>query len=103
MQTELSFTTHEAENNTESQTHLEHNRAHFSEQCKRVFDLLMSGANLTVYEAMITHGIASFPRRVKDLKDRGVRITDAWYNDGTNKFKRYWMTAEDKESNKKFK
>ena len=44
MQTELSFTTHEAENNPESQTHLEENRAHFSEQCKRVFDLLMSGA-----------------------------------------------------------
>jgi hypothetical protein len=74
MQTQLQFTTHHRENNSRSESHLKAHKAHFSEQCTKLYNILKTGTKLTVLEAMTDHGIGSLPRRVKDLKDGGIKI-----------------------------
>lgn len=99
-QTEILFDVHKRENNAESQGHLDINREHFSAQCKRVYDYLMNGGRLTVYSAIVGLRISSLPRRLKDLKDKGVRISDRWVGEKeTNK--EWFMSTEDKLDNKK--
>ncbi len=70
------FTIHAAENNAESQLHLENNQDHFVNQCENVLALLKSGVRLTVKEAIIKYNIGHLPRRIKDLRDAGNIIQD---------------------------
>lgn len=95
---------HSAENNSESQHHLIENKVHFNKQCQRVFDMLMDGLELNVYDAMVVHGISSLPRRILDLKQRNVSISDKWYNGEFKRIKsKVWFMSEtDKLNNKKF-
>ncbi len=67
--------THTREGNFESEQHLYSNREHFSKQCIKLYNLLMSGHTLTVYSALVEHGIASLPRRALDLSQSGVQLT----------------------------
>lgn len=91
------FTVHQSENNPESQRHLDNNRPKFNRQCQQVFDLLMGGKVLTSYGSMVFHKIGHLARRIKDLRESGVRISDCW--DGGSKH--WYMTPEDKSHNKK--
>lgn len=95
-------TVHLFENNAASQCHLDDNRVHFSKQCLKVFDWLMTGEGLTVLWAA-NNGVASLPRRIKDLKACGVLIDDSWSFAMCAKVKYYYMTKEQIEFNKKFK
>lgn len=100
IQSTIEFSVHQRENNAESQDHLDINREHFSAQCKRVYDYLMNGGRLTVYSAMVDLRISSAPRRILDLKEKGVKISDRWVGEKeTNK--EWFMSTEDKMDNKK--
>lgn len=74
-QIDFSNVIHSNENNSESEQILEANRERIAGQCKRVLELLQAGHRLTVYGAMVDHGISSLPRRVLDLKRKlGIEI-----------------------------
>lgn len=91
------FTVHQSENNPESQRHLDKNRPKFNRQCQQVFDMLMKRTVLSTYTALVNHKIGHLPRRIKDLRESGVMISDCW--DGGSKH--WYMTPEDKSHNKK--
>lgn len=93
------FQTHENENNKESQANLDKNRKRFNAKCKIVFDRLMAGEELTVLQCA-NDGIASLPRRIKDIREKGVEISDYW----NNGVKYYFMTSDQVDINgRKFK
>lgn len=84
---------HWIENNRESQTHLENNEQKFTDQCKKVLELLRSGVRLTTINAP-SYGILSLPRRLKDLRDyNGVQINETWVrdNEGRKMFKEWYL------------
>lgn len=91
------FVVHRLENNVESQMNLDENREHFSNKCRVVFDWLMGGKEITVLWAA-NNGVASLPRRIKDLKQKFM-ISDRW-RDGV---KVYYMSNDDREHNKNHK
>lgn len=76
-QQSLDFTVHRHENNAGSQRHLDAKRGAFSARCAEVYRRLMAGERLTVL-ACANAGISSLPRRILDLKQQGVRISDTW-------------------------
>lgn len=78
--------THIWENNEESQKFLEENANKFGEQCLKIMKLFYQGKKLTVLNAM-NYGIASLPRRIKDLRDRNkvTTIKDEWVYDSKGK------------------
>lgn len=99
-QGEMNFRVHEVENNTEMQYHLEENRKHFSAQCKKVFNLLMSGKELTVLSAITEHGISSLPRRLMDCSLNGVKYSERWFKPESGaKYKVWFMNEDDKKKN----
>jgi hypothetical protein len=89
------FNPHKAENNAASQKHLDANRAKFSRACSTVYSRLMAGDRLTVRQCAID-GISSLPRRVLDLKEQGVAISDEW----AGGVKVYFMSAADAVANR---
>lgn len=84
--------------------HLEKNHTHFSKQCEKVFDLLMRGQEISVISAIHEHNIMSLPRRIKDLKECGVKISDKWIECWKNKpeIKHWYLSKKDKEFNQQF-
>lgn len=88
------LTTHTAENNQESRANLERNRPRFNRVCQLVYTKLMAGERLTVRQCAID-GISSLPRRIADLRENGVLITDFWFG----KVKQYQMLADDRFAN----
>lgn len=98
MQISFNFDPHPWENNSESQTNLETNKDKFSKKCRIVFNLLMDGEKLTVL-GCANLGISSLPRRILDLKQNEVKISDYWENG----VKVYFLTASDRLFNKRFK
>lgn len=93
-QLEIDFL-HSRENNNESEKHLKKNSKSFNQKCKLVYDRLMKGEELTVLQCA-NEGIASLPRRKKDITDKGFKISDRW--DGNIKV--YYMSQEDIQFNK---
>lgn len=89
-QAELVFNVHRVENNSTSQKHLDKNRGKFNATCSKVYARLMAGERLTVRQCAID-GISSLPRRVLDLKQQNVCISDEWV-DGV---KVYFMSQDD--------
>lgn len=97
MQLALDFT-HREENNHDSRRHLEENREKFSDQCQKVYSILLSGVRLTVLSAITEYGISSLPRRILDLKEHfkreeiDVEIKDTWVKtDGKERYKEYYI------------
>lgn len=87
MQLQIDYTAR-AENNKESQAILDSNKDHINTQCEMVKALLLSGYRLTVRGAMIDYGISSLPRRVLDLKQRGVEVKSKLIN---GRYKEYYL------------
>src|ERR1700733_3303865 len=85
---------HERENNHESQTNLEKNKKHFSKQCLKVLQILLDGKRLTVKSAMNQYDVWSLPRRILDLRENGINISDEWVADkeGESKIKQYFLS-----------
>ncbi len=77
---------HIHENSKESLEFLQENEQKFSDQCLKVYRLLLGGVRLTVADA-IGHGIASLPRRLADLRERNgiTNIKDEWVRDTNGK------------------
>ena len=99
-------TTHQRENNAESEQHLQENQKKFSKQCLKVLELLYQGKRLTTYSAP-GYGILSLPRRILDLKENGVEIAERWLTDenGKRTVKEWYMnfkTPSKKEITEKF-
>ena len=92
MQLELHFL-HSKENNRESQFHLEDNCFHFEGQCLRVYELLKKGMRLSVIGAVnLSPPIMSLPRRIKDLRDKGIDVKSEWVIiDGKKLFTEYYL------------
>jgi hypothetical protein len=86
---------HVIENNALSQAFLDANRFKFNTKCKEVFQRLIEGERMTVLEAANT-GISSLPRRIKDLREFGIRISDNWIKKGNSEVIEYFMSAEDR-------
>lgn len=89
------FTCHVYENNPKSEDHLRQNFIHFSAQCLKVYNILISGGMLTVYGALTEEGISSLPRRILDLKQKGFKVSDRWDDRTTVKTKIWFMTSSD--------
>lgn len=84
---------HARENNKESETALNDNRKHFSAQCRKVLDLLLRGDRLTIYDALVVHGISSLPRRAQDLIENRIDVKRE-FKEGT-RIKEYYLTQEE--------
>lgn len=98
------FETHQHENNSSSQSHLNENKKHFNKQCEKVYDILMSGTELSVLSAITEERIHSLPRRLLDLKNQGVSISERWNDQISPKTKVWFMNGNDmKKNSEKFK
>lgn len=86
---------HGKENNALSQAFLDEHRIKFNNKCKQTFERLIAGERLTVLHAANT-GISSLPRRIKDLREFGVIISDEWIVVNESEVIRYYMTEADK-------
>lgn len=95
---------HQKENNQESQQHLEENKDHFSAQCLKVLEILQQGKRLTVKSAMNQYEIWSLPRRILDLKEKGIDIHDEWIldKDGKTKIKQWFLAPKTEQSLQEF-
>lgn len=92
------------ENNVASQQHFEENKVHFSKQCEYLYNLLMRGESITVHSGVLDHGINSVPRRILDLRNAGIKISDTFLsNEDRPKFKSWFMSQEDKAHNEKIR
>lgn len=94
------FEIHNNENCIESQNHLDKNKTNFSNQCRKIYDLLMRGEVLTFKRAIVEFGVGDLRRRMKDLKDmNSVSFHCEW--DSSINSKRWFMTIEDIYNNNK--
>lgn len=92
---------HTTENNIGSQHQLDKYRVHFNTQCRQVFNLLMNGTELNSRDGVTVYGILDTKRRIKELRDWGVLISDrAILN--SHGAKQWFMTETDKIFNKQF-
>lgn len=87
---------HNRENNLDNEKHKSANEERFSEQCRKVLELLKSGVVLTTGKALTEFGIGDLRRRIKDLKDmNGIKdIQWRWHLDkdgNTTRFKEWFM------------
>ena len=87
---------HKRENNSESEQHLHENKYKFIGQCAYVKSLLENGVRLTVVLAVEVYKITSLPRRIKDLKSKGVPIETKWIldSDGKRSHVEYFITKK---------
>ena len=82
------------ENNQESQKFFDENTGHFTKQCKDLFKILLKGERVTTLTAIVKYGIASLPRRIKDLRDiYMVPIRDE--RPEGSRYKEYFIDLED--------
>jgi hypothetical protein len=87
-QQEIDFNISHRENNPESQAHFEANKDKFSKQCRIVYEALLRGERLTTKIAMKDYDIGHLPRRILDLKEKGVSI-DSVFIEGN--YKEYFL------------
>ncbi len=88
IQTEIDFT-NRCENNAESQRFLDANKAKINGDCLKVYELLRQGKILTVDSMYKEHSISSPPRRILDLKRKGIPVKDRTI--GNSRFKEYYL------------
>lgn len=86
-------------NNAESEKHFNEHKSHFNEQCQKVYNHLMNVGSLDVRKAMNELNVMDLRRRIKDLKDCGVLISETKI-EGGNGAKEWLMTFADKFHNK---
>lgn len=92
---------HLKENNPASQAVLNANRDRLNKSCMKVLNLLMSGKELTVRNAMVDYGISSLPRRIMDCEQKlNIVIPERWVylsgkpENGVYKSHKVWFLDE---------
>lgn len=61
-------------------------------QCARMLVYMKAGNKITGLEAVNLFGCICLPRRIKDLKERGVDIKDEWIvTESGKRVKRYFI------------
>lgn len=85
---------HERERGADNQASLDANRTHFNNQCQKVFDLLMDGNTLSSLTGVTVYGMMDTKRRIKDLRDKGIRISDRAIEKGHGA-KEWYMSEQD--------
>ena len=58
-------------------------------QNQQILVHLKKGGSITFWDAVADFGVMHLPRRIKDLKEAGHNITDAWETNNGKRFKRY--------------
>lgn len=98
MQFSLDFQpVHLRENSPLSQSHLDANRERFTASCFEVLKALVKGLELTTDNAKELCGTRSLPRRLKDLRDMGISISDEWILiNGRKSHMKWYMSESDK-------
>ena len=93
---------HTKENNAESEKHLRLYRKHFTRDAANVCYLLVSKEYLTVKGCILNGTSGHLPRRILDIKEFGIDVSDKWVklNNG-KRFKVYYMTPEQIKAAKK--
>ena len=76
---------HERENSQENEQHLHDNYQHFSEQLRKVYDLLKSGIVLTQLSAANDYHINSLSTRISELKVNKIIVQKKWLHDENGK------------------
>lgn len=92
---------HDFDNNPESQKQLDRNRSAYQNQLQKILDLLMGGKALTVFSMYTIYKIGDPRRRIKELKDSGVQMSDK--STKTKGTKTWFMTPEQILENRKLK
>lgn len=99
------FAPHKKENNKESQGNLDNNYAKFTDNCKAVYDYLMGCGTLTTMKAIIGFYVngdkktsGHLPRRIKDLRENGVKISEVRIDAGGTK--EWYMSINDRNYNR---
>jgi len=84
---------HTKENNAESEKHLRLYRRHFTRDAANVCYMFMQGQELTVSFSMARGYTGDLRRRVKDLRDWGIDVSDRWVTSLSTgrKYKSYYM------------
>lgn len=91
-QQQLSFDfLHRRENNQESQDNLTRQASNLNKQCHQVLSILQTGERLTSWSAMVRYHIGHLPRRILDLKEKGIEIHDQWIENDGSRYKEYFI------------
>lgn len=85
---QLDIFLHQWDNNPISQSILDNNKVHLNKKCLETLELLKSGIRLTVRSALLDYGISSLPRRILDLKEKGIDVKSELIN---GRFKIYFL------------
>lgn len=68
------------------------NAATSASQCTQMLAYMNTGHSITGLEAVTMFGCICLPRRIKDLKERGVNISDEWtITESGKRVKRYFI------------
>lgn len=79
------------QNSIENQEIYDSNKRKFGEQCRKIYQWLLSGKTLTNKEAMNLLDIGDPRARIRDLREGGIPVLDRIKANGRSKFKVYYM------------
>lgn len=97
MQLTLNIEVHTQENNPISREFLNEHKEKFAHDTYMVLCVLVSGRKLDYKTALVDGLTGDLRRRVKDLRDMGIPVSDEWVTTtNERKFKRWFMTDEDR-------
>jgi len=83
---------HTKENNSFSQGILEASSVTVNGNCKKVYDLLLSGHRLTVNGVVKDHEISSLPRRILDIEKKlKIKVKRDVIQGEKSKYVEYWL------------
>lgn len=90
IQTEINWNeiVHGKENNSHSQQILEDQYERLNNNCRKLYDALKSGGKWTGKRIIKTLDMLEYRRRIKDLKDAGIKINEEIIEGGS---KQWWI------------
>lgn len=84
---------HTRENTKENQKHLDNFRKAFTKDAAHILLLLIMRKQLTVRTAMAACITGDLRRRIKDIRDFGIDVSDKWVTTSlSRRYKVYFMT-----------
>lgn len=83
---------HEKERGEENQMDLDKIRPRLFYSCQKIYEYLMKGHKLSGYKMTLKFGITETRRRIKDLRDSGVKMSFTKNNRGA---KEWYMTEDE--------
>lgn len=83
---------HDKERGSENQEILEEVKPRLILSCRKIYEYLMKGHRMTGYKMTMRLGISETRRRIKDLRDSGVKMSYIRTEDGS---KEWYMTEDE--------